>query len=111
MGHGVQDNKSTVKDIRNNIHAIGWNIVTSFLQSAADSFGLEQQVEHDERYRMADEFMDVVYKLLEASWDNDAVERNKKTGVYSNPEKVCLTGSQFSRVVPSLILSSCNAGA
>lgn len=71
---------------------IGWNIVTSFLQSAADSFGLDQQVEHDERYRMADEFMDVVYKLLEESWDDDAVERNKKTGVYSNPEKVCWTG-------------------
>lgn len=41
---------------------------------------------------MADEFMDVVYKLLEESWDDDAVERNKKTGVYSNPEKVCWTG-------------------
>lgn len=39
---------------------------------------------------MADEFMDVVYKLLESSWDDDAVERNKKTGVYSNPDKVRL---------------------
>ena len=40
---------------------IGWNIVTSYLQSAAESYGLDQQIEHDERYRMADEFMEVVY--------------------------------------------------
>ena len=66
--------------------------MTSYLQSAADSFGLDQQVEHDERYRMADEFMDVVYKLLEASWDEDAVEWNKKTGVYTNPDKVRTIG-------------------
>ncbi|KAH9826922.1 Nitrilotriacetate monooxygenase component A/pristinamycin IIA synthase subunit A, partial [Teratosphaeria destructans] len=67
---------------------VGWNIVTSYLQSAAESFGLEQQIEHDERYRMADEFMEVVYKLLEGSWEDDAVEADKKTGVYANPEKV-----------------------
>ena len=67
---------------------IGWNIVTSFLQSAADSFGLDQQVEHDERYRMADEFMEVVYKLLEGSWEDGAVEANKESGVYTHPQKV-----------------------
>ena len=32
--------------------------------------------------------MDVVYKLLETSWEEDAVEANKKTGVYANPDKV-----------------------
>ena len=67
---------------------IGWNIVTSYLQSAADSFGLDDQIEHDERYRMAGEFMDVVYKLLESSWEDDAVEANKESGVYANPKKV-----------------------
>lgn len=67
---------------------IGWNIVTSYLQSAAESFGLDDQIEHDERYRRADEFMEVVYKLLEASWEDNAVEANKKTGVYTNPDKV-----------------------
>ena len=77
---------STLDEISNG--RVGWNIVTSFLQSAADSFGLEQQIEHDERYRMADEFMEVVYKLLESSWEEDAVEANKETGVYSNPNKV-----------------------
>ena len=67
---------------------VGWNIVTSYLQSAADSFGLDEQVEHDERYRKADEFMEVVYQLLEASWEDDAVQANKKTGVYADPDKV-----------------------
>ncbi|KAK4497846.1 hypothetical protein PRZ48_010501 [Zasmidium cellare] len=67
---------------------VGWNIVTSYLESAAKSFGLEQTVEHDERYKIADEFMEVVYKLLEGSWDDDAIEANKKTGVWTNPEKV-----------------------
>ena len=49
---------------------------------------LDDQIEHDERYRMADEFMEVVYKLLEQSWEEHAVEANKKTGVYANPDKV-----------------------
>lgn len=67
---------------------VGWNIVTSYLESAARSYGLEQTVEHDERYAIADEFLEVVYKLLEGSWEDDAVEANKKTGVYANPSKV-----------------------
>lgn len=40
----------------------GWNIVTSYLDSAARNFGLDTQVEHDERYRIAEEYMEVVYK-------------------------------------------------
>jgi alkanesulfonate monooxygenase SsuD/methylene tetrahydromethanopterin reductase-like flavin-dependent oxidoreductase (luciferase family) len=67
---------------------VGWNIVTSYLESAAKSFGLEQGIEHDERYRIADEFLDVVYKLLEGSWKEDAVEVDKATGVWTDPEKV-----------------------
>lgn len=42
---------------------VAWNIVTSYLESAARNFGLETQIEHDERYRIADEYMDVVYKV------------------------------------------------
>lgn len=85
---------------------IGWNIVTSYLQSAADSFGFDQQVEHDERYAMADEFMEVVYKLLEGSWEDDAVEANKKTGIYTNPEKVHKidhTGKYYKCAGPNLV--------
>ncbi|KAK7725324.1 hypothetical protein SLS63_008186 [Diaporthe eres] len=67
---------------------VGWNIVTSYLDSAAKSYGLKEQVPHDERYARADEFMQVVYKLLEGSWQEGAVVKDKKTGVYVNPEAV-----------------------
>jgi alkanesulfonate monooxygenase SsuD/methylene tetrahydromethanopterin reductase-like flavin-dependent oxidoreductase (luciferase family) len=67
---------------------VGWNIVTTFMESAAKSYGLEQGIEHDERYRIADEFLEVVYKLLEGSWQDSAVEADKKTGVWTNPDKV-----------------------
>jgi alkanesulfonate monooxygenase SsuD/methylene tetrahydromethanopterin reductase-like flavin-dependent oxidoreductase (luciferase family) len=67
---------------------VGWNIVTSYLQSAAKSYGLEKGIEHDERYKIADEFLDVVYKLLEGSWQDTAVEADKQSGVWTNPDKV-----------------------
>ncbi|KAK5125906.1 hypothetical protein LTR08_005028 [Meristemomyces frigidus] len=67
---------------------VGWNIVTSYLQSAAESFGLDQQVEHDERYAMANEFLEVVYKLLEDSWEDDAVIADPASAIYTRPEKV-----------------------
>lgn len=42
---------------------VAWNIVTSYLESAAKNFGLDTQIEHDERYRIAQEYMDVLYKV------------------------------------------------
>ena len=67
---------------------IGWNVVTSYLPNAARNFGLADQIPHDERYEIADEFLDVVYKLWEGSWDDDAVQRDAKAGVYTDPTKV-----------------------
>lgn len=67
---------------------IAWNVVTSYLESAARNLGLEHQVPHNERYDVADEFMEVVYKLWEGSWEDDAVELNRETGVYTDPSKV-----------------------
>ncbi|KAF2805169.1 alkanesulfonate monooxygenase [Mytilinidion resinicola] len=67
---------------------VAWNIVTSYLDSAARNFGLDTQIEHDERYRIADEYMDVVYKLWEGSWRDDAVVEDEKTGQYAVPERV-----------------------
>jgi len=37
---------------------------------------------------MADEYMDVVYKLWESSWHDDAVKRDKKTGIFTDPKLV-----------------------
>jgi FMN-dependent oxidoreductase (nitrilotriacetate monooxygenase family) len=67
---------------------VGWNIVTSYLESAARNHGLDTQIEHDERYRIADEYMDVLYKLWESSWSDDAVVENRKTGVYATKGRV-----------------------
>ena len=67
---------------------IGWNIVTGYLDSAARNLGLNQQLGHDARYDLADEYLDVVYKLWEKSWEPDAVVRDRERGVYTDPAKV-----------------------
>ena len=66
---------------------VGWNIVTSYLDSAARNFGLDTQIEHDERYRIADEYLHVTYKLWEGSWRDDAVTVAPK-GSYADPKGV-----------------------
>lgn len=67
---------------------IAWNVVTSVLESAARNLGLERQIDHDERYDRAQEFVDVAYKLWEGSWEEDAVIRDRKRGIYTDPAKV-----------------------
>ncbi|MBV7535223.1 LLM class flavin-dependent oxidoreductase [Duganella sp. sic0402] len=67
---------------------IGWNIVTGYLDSAARNLGLDQQLSHDERYDLADEYMEVVHKLWEQSWDDDAVVNDKQRGVYAEPARI-----------------------
>ncbi len=71
---------------------VGWNIVTGYLDSAARNLGLEAQIGHDERYDLADEYMDVVYKLWELSWEADAVRRDKAGRVFTDPAKVHAIG-------------------
>lgn len=44
---------------------VGWNIVTSYLESGARNIGQKAQTDHDARYDYADEYLEVVYKLLE----------------------------------------------
>jgi len=73
---------------------IGWNIVTGYLDSAARNLGLEQQLGHDQRYDLADEYMEVVYKLWEKSWDEDAVVNDKARGLYADPARVHPIGHQ-----------------
>ena len=66
---------------------VGWNIVTSYLDSAARNFNLDTQIEHDERYRIAHEYLDVVYKLWEGSWRDDAITAAPKNS-YADPKAV-----------------------
>ena len=67
---------------------IGWNIVTSYLDSAARNVGLPAQADHDERYALAEEYLQVCYKLWEGSWEDDAVVRDAARQVFTEPSKV-----------------------
>jgi alkanesulfonate monooxygenase len=67
---------------------VGWNIVTGYLDSAARGVGASRQRAHDDRYDLADDFLNVVYKLWEESWADDAVCRDPLSGIYADPTKV-----------------------
>lgn len=67
---------------------VGWNIVTSYLNSGALNIGLDAQVRHDQRYDIADEYLEVLYKLWEGSWEDGAVRRDRDEGVFTDPAQV-----------------------
>ena len=67
---------------------IGWNIVTGYLDSAARGAGKDGQQAHDDRYAVAEEYMEVVYKLWEGSWRDDAVAADRTTGIFTHPDRV-----------------------
>jgi len=67
---------------------LAWNIVTGYLNSAAKGLGLEKQDRHDDRYDIAEEYMEVVYKLWEGSWEDDAVLRDKARRLFADPTKI-----------------------
>ncbi len=67
---------------------IGWNIVTGYLDSAARALGFDSQMRHDDRYDLADEYMDAVYALWEGSWAEDAVKRDTAGRVFTDPARV-----------------------
>ncbi|SEI02300.1 FMN-dependent oxidoreductase, nitrilotriacetate monooxygenase family [Rhizobium tibeticum] len=67
---------------------IGWNIVTGYLDSAARAMGFEALPEHDARYDAAEEYLEILYKLWEGSWDDEAVLRDKSRAVFADPSKV-----------------------
>lgn len=66
----------------------GWNIVTSYLSSGARNLGQQRQLSHDQRYALAEEYLQVCYKLWETSWEDDAVVADRASGVYADPAKV-----------------------
>ena len=65
----------------------GWNIVTTSNPDAALNFGLDEHVEHDERYRRGREFFDVVTGLWD-SWADDAFKRDQDSGIFFDPARL-----------------------
>ncbi len=65
----------------------GWNIVTTSNPNASLNFGLDEALEHSERYARAREFYDVVTGLWD-SWADDAFIQDQDSGIYFDPEKL-----------------------
>jgi long-chain alkane monooxygenase len=67
---------------------VGWNIVTSYLESGAKNIGQGGLRRHDNRYEVAAEYVEVLYKLFEGSWEDGAVLRDAEKHVFTDPRKV-----------------------
>src|SRR5438128_6653861 len=90
---------------------VGWNIVTSWLATAARNFGGTGQVSHEDRYARGEEFMTVV-KALWDSWAEDAVVDDRAGGRYARPERVRPTNHRgdFYQVAGPLNMPRCPQG-
>ncbi len=64
-----------------------WNIVTSWLATAAENFGAAGQVSHGDRYDRGEEFMEVVNQLWD-SWADDAVIDDRTSGIYARRDRI-----------------------
>ncbi|MGX5357130.1 LLM class flavin-dependent oxidoreductase [Kocuria sp. KH4] len=73
---------------------VAWNVVTSYQDSAARNLGMDRQIPHDERYDRADEYMEVMYKLLEGSFEPGAVPADAGAGVFVDPDRAHPVGHE-----------------
>ena len=67
---------------------IAWNVVTSYLPNAGHNLGFDGLPPHEERYEIAEEYLEVIYKLLEGSWADNAVVNDRKRRIYVDPGRV-----------------------
>src|SRR5215475_6554840 len=90
---------------------VGWNIVTSWLATAARNFGGTGQVSHADRYARGEEFMTVV-KALWDSWADDAVIDDRKSGRYARADRIRPINHEgtYYRVAGPLNLPRCPQG-
>ena len=90
---------------------VAWNIVTSWLATAARNFGGTGQVSHADRYARGEEFMTVV-KALWDSWAEDAVVDDRSGGHYARPDRIRPINHRgdFYRVTGPLNMPRCPQG-
>lgn len=67
---------------------IAWNIVTSYKKGAFKAIGLDNPIEHDERYAQADECMRAFYKLWNGTWSDGTILANAENDEYFDPTKI-----------------------
>ncbi|WP_026565764.1 LLM class flavin-dependent oxidoreductase [Bacillus sp. UNC41MFS5] len=65
----------------------GWNVVTSWLSGSADNYSRDRHPSHSERYKIAQEFLEVTKGLWD-SWEDDAFVYDKDSGVFFDKEKL-----------------------
>jgi FMN-dependent oxidoreductase (nitrilotriacetate monooxygenase family) len=65
----------------------GWNVVTGSSDLSAQNFGMDTLPEHDVRYDMAEEYVEIVTKLWD-SWEPGAIVASRQSGVLTDPDKV-----------------------
>ncbi len=88
---------------------VGWNVVTSYLRNAATNYGLDDIPDHDDRYGWADEYLEVVYKLWEASWEDGALIEDAAAGRYIDAariHKINHVGTRYKVEGPHLVIPS-----
>jgi FMN-dependent oxidoreductase (nitrilotriacetate monooxygenase family) len=64
-----------------------WNVVTSVNDSEAQNYGVDQVLDHDQRYDRADEFLEATTALWD-TWEDDALVLDRVGGVFADPDKV-----------------------
>jgi FMN-dependent oxidoreductase (nitrilotriacetate monooxygenase family) len=67
---------------------LAWNIVTGANANGWRNLGWEDLLGHDDRYRLADEYLEVLYKLWEGSWEDDALLADRASGLHADPSKI-----------------------
>ena len=80
----------------------GWNMVTTAYAGAAANFGRPSHPDRVQRYKRADEFVQVVKGLWE-SWARDAILCDRQVGVYADPSRISRidhAGEEFSVAGP-----------
>lgn len=73
---------------------MAWNVVTSYLESEAVNLGLDGRLPKALRYDRADEFLEVVYKLWEDSWEEGAVLHDREKDIFADADKVHMINHQ-----------------
>jgi FMN-dependent oxidoreductase (nitrilotriacetate monooxygenase family) len=84
---------------------VGWNIVTGISDRAQQNYGRDRILEHDARYAIAEEFVELVQGFWN-SWDADAIVKDRERNVYVDPTKVHeinFKGEHFAARGPSVV--------
>ena len=89
----------------------GWNIVTSPLEGSALNYSKPEHPQHDLRYRMAAEYIELTKGLWD-SWEDDAFVRDKASGQFIDPDKLHRVNhkGEFFSVQGPLTISRSNQG-